>query len=113
MNLERTVWSALSLALLIPACGSPQPVAEPATAEALVLTLAKRHTFCLSGVKPADGAKRLRSVLVSPPSYGLQFNNLDCGGQGAEAPAGASSLDPRRFFTSAWARTCTSSCSSN
>ena len=66
--------------------------------------IAKRHTFCLSAPQVVDGAKRLRSVLVSPPSD-AQFNNLDCGGQGAEAPAGASSLDPRRFFTSAWART--------
>lgn len=32
MKLERAVWSALSLVALIPACGAPQPAAEPAAA---------------------------------------------------------------------------------
>ena len=38
----------------------------PATAEALVLTLAKRHTFCLSGVNPKenDGRQRRRPRLL-------------------------------------------------
>ena len=76
----------VSIARKILTSGSRNKIA-PATAEALVLTLAKRHTFCLSGVKPENGNSTTKNGGASAASAGqrLRLSSITSTGEAWES----------------------------